>query len=258
VTDELTPDQEAEITRLLAEARHDEALPADVAARLDGVLNDLARPALVPAAVTDLAAHRHRRRNAGRLLLAAAAVVVGGVAVGQVLGDSGLSGDDHATSADAGAESQEVPRTPNDYSEKGGDTGTDGIDEGGGVGASSGATDPTASQQELDDALTLLDRLHAPLDLTSANFEVDVQRALRAQAMERRDAAREDLDGLAYYSEDFVCPDADYGPGAKLPAYYDAEEAVLVLRRPRAGVQQVDLLACGTAAELDSVELPAR
>ena len=35
------------------------------------------------------------------------------------------------------------------------------------------------------------------------------------------------------------------------------EEAVLVLRRPRSGLQRVDLLACGTAVELNSVELPA-
>ena len=50
---------------------------------------------------------------------------------------------------------------------------------------------------------------------------------------------------------------AVYGEGATLPAYYDAEEAVLVLRRPQAGIQRVDLLTCGTAEELDSVDLPA-
>ena len=52
-------------------------------------------------------------------------------------------------------------------------------------------------------------------------------------------------------------PDGPYGEGATLPAYYDAEEAVLVLRRPQAGIQRVDLLTCGTAEELDSVDLPA-
>ena len=104
----------------------------------------------------------------------------------------------------------------------------------------------------------LLDQLNAPLRLTSDDFAMDVQRSLRAQLTQRREAALSDLDGLATYSQDFVCPDADYGEGAKLPAYYDAEEAVLVLRRPRAGIQHVDLLACGTAAQLNSVDLPAR
>ena len=45
----------------------------------------------------------------------------------------------------------------------------------------------------------------------------------------------------------FVCAAGPYGEGATLPAYYDAEEAVLVLRRPRANIQRVDLLTCGTA-----------
>ena len=42
---ELTPEQESEVRRLLAEARHDEPVPADVAARLDDVLADLTREA---------------------------------------------------------------------------------------------------------------------------------------------------------------------------------------------------------------------
>jgi hypothetical protein len=57
-------------------------------------------------------------------------------------------------------------------------------------------------------------------------------------------------------SGDFVCAAGAYGEGATLPAYYDAEEAVLVLRRPRAGIQRIDLLTCGTAVPLNSVELP--
>ena len=38
---ELTPEQESEVRRLLAEARHDEPVPADVAARLETTLADL-------------------------------------------------------------------------------------------------------------------------------------------------------------------------------------------------------------------------
>jgi len=250
VTDELTPEQEADVRRLLAEARHDGPIPADVAARLDTVLDDLATPEPVSlsATVTDLAAARHRRRNAGRLLLAAAAVVVGGVAIGQTIGSTTAS--DNSSSADSagGQSEQEVPREAED---------SDGRDQGGGDTAQPESAPAASETSALAYDQMLLDKLNAPLQLTSKNFEVDVQRSLRAQAAERRDAVETHLDGLAVYSSDFVCPDADYGPGAKLPAYYDAEEAVLVLRRPRAGIQRVDLLACGTAAQLNSVDLPA-
>ena len=249
MTDELTPEQEADVRRLLAEARHDGPIPADVAARLDTVLDDLATPEPVSlsATVTDLAAARHRRRNAGRLLLAAAAVVVGGVAIGQTIGST-TSNDSLSTDSAGGQSEQDVPREAED---------SDGRDQGAGDTAQpESAPAPSETSAQAYDQI-LLDKLNAPLQLTSKNFEVDVQRSLRAQATERRDAVETHLDGLAVYSSDFVCPDADYGPGAKLPAYYDAEEAVLVLRRPRAGIQRVDLLACGTAAQLNSVDLPA-
>jgi hypothetical protein len=250
VTDELTPEQEADVRRLLTEARHDGPVPADVAARLDATLESLAG-SVRAAPVVDLAAARHRRRNAGRLLLAAAAVVVGGVAVGQVVGST--DGADDSPSAESAAQGE--PR-PNDDSA--GDKGAYAAGGGTATGASpsEGAEAVTPSSLAHDQAL--LDELNAPLRLTSANFEVDVQRALRAQVAEREEAVEADLDGLSAYSADFVCPKADYGPGARLPAYYDAEEAVLVLRRPRAGIQRVDLLACGTAAQLNSVDLPAR
>ena len=86
--------------RLLAEARHDEPIPAEVADRLDRVLAGLARdepgaPGVAP--VVDLAARR-RRRNAAALLAGAAAVIVAGFGVGQVI-DVGSDSDDAATRA---------------------------------------------------------------------------------------------------------------------------------------------------------------
>src|SRR4051812_49911056 len=77
-----TPDEEL-VRRLLADARHDEPMPADVAARLDGVLDDLRAEGDRAAAATPLRPRRGVRRR-GRWavgLAAAAAVVVGGAAV---------------------------------------------------------------------------------------------------------------------------------------------------------------------------------
>ena len=259
MTDELTAEQEAAVRRLLAEARHDAPVPADVAARLDEVLEGLVADEGVDdleifesdgaGSVTELAGVRRRRRNAGRLLLAAAAVIVGGVAVGQRLDNAGL--DVGGGDADEGSSLADAPRD--------GDT-ADRADEeaAGGEGsavAPESAPDPAAAGETY-----LLDSVDAPLELTSDNFAADVQRVLGRTADERRRAAKANVDGLTAYvsaDSDFVCAAGSYGEGATLPAYYDAEEAVLVLRRPTAGIQRVDLLTCGTAVPLDSVDLPA-
>jgi hypothetical protein len=251
VTDELTPEQEAAVRRLLTQARHDGPMPDHVAARLDEVLDGLVADegaddlevfeSGAPAPVTDLAGQRRRRRNAGRLLLVAAAVIIGGVVVGQNVGGAGLdSGDDNASSADSAL--SEAPRDGADLADE---------EAAGGSGQA-----PEATAGEMD----LLATVRAPLRLTSANFALDVQRELARTAAARRQAANADYDGVLAYAaanSDFVCAEGAYGEGATLPAYYDAEEAVLVLRRPRAGFQRVDLLTCGTAVELNSIELPA-
>jgi len=255
VTDELTPEQEAAVRRLLSESRHDEPVPADVAARLDEVLEGLVADEGVddleifesagPAPVSDLAGVRRRRRNAGRLLLAAAAIVIGGVAVGQTLGDTSFEGDDSAGSADSATEG-----APREGAGDSGDAEEEAASGDSAAAPSAGADAPSAPQP-------LLDEVQVPVQLTSANFAADVQRELRRTAAARRAAANADFDGLSYSAATFECADGAYGEGATLPAYYDAEEAVLVLRRPRAGIQRVDLLTCGTAEQLNSVDLPA-
>jgi len=253
VTDELSPEQEADVRRLLAQARHDEPVPADVAARLDEALAGLVADEGVDdlevfdsesAPVTDLAGVRHRRRKAGRLLLAAAAVVVAGVAVGQNLGSTG-AGD--ADSADGGGDSlAEAPGGAVDRAqEEAGGASEDSPDEG---------AQPSAPTDGLPD------QLRAPIPLTSENFAADVARELARTPELRLEVSTQNLNGVTAYASansDFVCAAGAYGEGAALPAYYDAEEAVLVLRRPRSGLQRVDLLTCGTAVELNSVELPA-
>lgn len=264
MTDELSPEQEAAVRRLLAQARHDGPVPDDVAARLDEALARLVADegaddlevfddATVPP-VADLAGVRQRRRTAGRLLLAAAAVVVGGVAVGQVVGDSSM---DAGSGADVAESAADAPRDGG-----GDDAGGDasGEQHGGGVTSEPESAPEADALPAPTGAQMLLDQVDAPVSLTSDGFAADVRRQLGRTAA-RSQVADSDVDGVRAYlakDRDFVCPQGPYGAGATLPAYYDGEEAVLVLRRPRAGVQRVDLLTCGTAVELNSVDLPAR
>ena len=72
----------AGVRRLLAEARHEEPMPDDVAARMSRVLTGLGdetRAAATPPLAPVVQISARRRRNAAALLVAAAAIVVGGV-----------------------------------------------------------------------------------------------------------------------------------------------------------------------------------
>ena len=108
----LTAAEEAAVRRALAQARHDEPLPADVGARLDGVLAELtaqrtAEQGAGDDSVIDLDARRRRRRLTQGLVAAAAVVAVGVTApqfVGQVIGPMG--GDDAATTAGVESDSE--------------------------------------------------------------------------------------------------------------------------------------------------------
>ncbi|GAB3244131.1 hypothetical protein [Nocardioides dilutus] len=258
MTDELTAEQEAAVRRLLQQARHEAPVPADVAARLDAKLDELVADegaddlevfeAGGSPVVTELAGMRRRRRNAGRLLLAAAAVIVGGVAVGQNIAGTGLD----MGGGDSGEADTALAEPPRASAGRVDEESADSVEDGN----SGGDAAPEAAPEQA----YLLLQAGAPLDLTSEDFAADVQRELLRTADERRVAAKADYDGVAAYAQadpGFVCPAGPYGEGAKLPVYYDAEEAVLVLRKPRSGIQHVDLLTCGTAVTLNSLDLPA-
>ena len=92
---DLTPDQHDAVRRALADARHTDPIPADVADRLERVLDDLAgeRSAATESAhsVVSLEARR-RRRHATRMLVAAAAVVVGGFSINAIVGNELITG----------------------------------------------------------------------------------------------------------------------------------------------------------------------
>jgi hypothetical protein len=123
VPDDHVPDpREEQVRRLLADARHTEPLPDDVAARLDAVLGELAAdatdtpdriaPGRAPAA--DQLAAARRRRNVRTWLVAAAAVVAVGIGIGQLDLGSGGADDSAAggSAADSGASSARVPSVP--------------------------------------------------------------------------------------------------------------------------------------------------
>lgn len=153
---ELTPEQEARLRALLADARAQEQMPPEVADRLHGVIAGLARDdsaperPLQPAASPGAGAHgaqeapqgdsarvegagnepgatvtelRSRRRKVGALLTAAAAIVVGGMVVSQFVGDD--TGPD-SNSAGSQADTQQDDQPNSSLQEDSGEPGESG------------------------------------------------------------------------------------------------------------------------------------
>jgi hypothetical protein len=226
--DDLTPEEE-QVRRLLADARHREPMPEDVAARLDDVLSGLQEhPAPVvrtSPSGADLDAAR-RRRRVRSWVLAAAAVVVLGVGFNQV-DWTGPSGGD-STSSDSVADS------------------------------AAGAEAPAESSEEDRDLRTAVRRL------SSERFgeEVELLRATRATlssdqaplAASRPDGLDVFQDGKAEYS--VVCDLGRLGLGRAVPVRYDGERGWLVFRVPEGDTQVVDLYLCGRDEPTRSVTLP--
>jgi hypothetical protein len=235
---DLTPDQEARVARLLADARVEEPLPAEVAARLDRVLAGLADepvpgPERAPAPVTDLAARRRRRVR--MLLVAAAAVVVAGVGVGQLIEPRGS--DDAADSTSAGENED-------------------------GVGAGSDddrAAPESAASSDAPDLLTedQLESLGEPARINRRSFAADVRR-LQDHPGVRSDSDTGMLDGsdLAAPEMDFSCGSADFGTGKMIAVLYRGTPSVLAYRPPAGDTQVVELLQCGSGDVIRSTTVP--
>lgn len=273
---DLTPEQQREVTRRLADARHTEPLPVDVAARLDEVLArlDAGEDVATSPAPIDLAAHQaRRRRRVTRLLVAAAAVVVVGVGAAQVVPEltPAGSGDASESTSDAGAEAAGSAGSGADPSQT--------------APATEDRAD-TESDAEAADGLLESAQLAVPgvRRLTERDFTGSVSRvrdeasaaARRVDAFAAEDDGSEELAGpsndsslnaLAERSarraaralaEWDVCESADWGPGLLVRVRYAGEPAVLAFRSPAGDTQVVDLLQCGTAEVLRSVTLPRR
>ncbi len=238
MTDEPTPTpaQEREVTRLLADARHTEPIPDDVAARLDRVLAELGRGEAGDAhPVTALASRRRRRVTS--LLVAAAAVVAIGVGLGQVIDiDQGGSSDSAAEKA------VDAPR--------------------------SSSLDSSGSSRELDaEGSAPTYALKRPVRVRPDHFATDVTRVRRLTTARQADSLMADTDpegnpdgatSSRALRGSFDCSPAAWGKGTFVPVRFDHHPGVLVFRRVTGDTQVVDLFQCGSSDVLRSITLPSR
>lgn len=255
----LTPAQEERVRRLLAEARHDEPIPPDVATRLDAVLADLSaepradHPAEAPAGdqqsgapVVDLAARRRRRRMT-QVLVAAVAVTVVGVAGPQLVGGAGdmmgaTSSNDSAAGGDADEES--APQAEDAPADSGADSGSDSGPDSGTDGELSGSGGERSAAAK------------AAVTLTSETFLRKVARLQpQAQPTGAPEAQHDLVDGV--FDLKTCRGDAQWGPGGVVPVIYDDALGVLVYRAPEDDEQLVELYLCGDTDPLRTAVLPA-
>jgi hypothetical protein len=233
------------VRRLLAEARHDAPMPADVAARMDRVLADLATtPAGAGEPEVELSADPRadeslpatgavvtrlpvaRRRRAALLLGAAAAIVVGGVVLAQNLPTGGTASQTAGSAASSEGDQYAA----------------------GGQSAKAPGRQPTAGD-------TATKPSPEPLRATVRDGRVVVRRpSFSADAL----AGRALLGG----QETRLVPPAaacfaPTGGEQVVAALYDRAPAVLVYHPPDGSTQVVDLVLCGSERPIRSVTLPA-
>jgi len=260
---------ESEVRRLLADARHTQPMPVDVAGRLDGVLADLAaqrRDASPtgadvaadvvaghsPAPVVDLAARR--RRRAGALLVAAAAVVALGVGVDHAVtspgsGSASSSSADRAASAPAASAGGSARARRED---RAGSARQDLLQDPGGSQPLTGrlpALPRVRPDHFTDDAARV--RGFADSPYTGQAGALDTRRDHTKSEQRREPRLAPDRAGRS-------CPRAPWGRGRPVVVRYDHALAVLVLRPARGETQVVDLFRCGSTELLRSSTLPLR
>lgn len=258
----LDPAVEAAVRRTLAAAGGPVPVPAEVSARLDGVIDDLvadraAAGATVshpenPGIVVPLDAAARRRRVRVRALLGAAAAVVAVAAGAGIINNDTRSdgGGDAAT-----ATSDEAPTREDEAAGLADDRGQ--VEDGNG--------DLEAEQDAPGD-----ESPSAPESATDLK-RVTVDEALRNV---RPGNLREDLVALQHYSlphpaaadysratltapADFMCEPADFGSGYLVGVLYDGRPAVVAFREPVGSNQAAEVLACGTGDVLHSTILAA-
>lgn len=212
------------VRRLLAEARHDEPMPAEVAARLDGVLAGLPPLETASAAtgadrsgVADLG---RRRRRVRALLLAAAAAVVVGAGAGLVRDVVGPDGGSVAGSADSAASD--------------------------GRASSAGGRGSALSSEGGDLTASLPPALGRPTQLSAQRFGQQVHRLEPAGPV----PARPVPDGS-------TCVPGGFRDAALVPVRYSGTTGLLVYRRPAGESRVVDLYLCGQQRPARSVTLSA-
>ncbi|WP_248579642.1 hypothetical protein [Nocardioides sp. InS609-2] len=224
---ELSPAETERVRRLLAEARHTDPVPADVAARLDRTLATLAeeRRELHSSTVVTLASRRRRRVT--QLLVAAVAVVAVGIGVAQVVSgmdtDLGMSTADDSADSGAGEaaeapDQESQPLSPS--AESRGDTGGESAPD------RNGAKSALSALPRVDDA----------------TFDADAADARARQGnTDATTAPDDDSPGTLF---DGTCDRDAWGDGERVLVRYQGDRAALVFRPAPDGSQVVDLFAC--------------
>ena len=244
--DELNPHESERVRRLLADARHTEPIPDDVAARIDRALADAAAEPATVAPVVPLA---ERRRKAGRLLLAAAVVVVGGVALGQVVGNRSADNEaaDTSTAARESAPDQGQLPAPNRDDNQLQDNGN-----------SAGAEDQDALPGAVSSTRRSLSKV-APRRIRPDRFAADAARLrplATAQNARKAQAYVAEAPHAADLAQRDACEAGAWGGGRYVRVVFDREAGWLVYRAPRGGTQVVDLFLCGDDSPERSATLP--
>jgi hypothetical protein len=225
----LSPAEEREVRRLLADARHTDPMPDEVAARLDRVLGDLAAEPGRRAPVTQLAT---RRRRVASLLVAAAAVVVVGIGIGQVVQTGAGEGDSASEAPAAGS-----------------------ADEGSQDGLAGGQSEGFDAGADAEPELGGLPQTGKLYRLRPAELSADLRRLQRTVASDGLvDADREPP---AYRVAGKACESDAWGAGTFVLVRYGKVPAVLVLRRPLGDTQVAEVFLCGSTEPVRSLTLPA-
>lgn len=256
-----SPEEEARLRRLLADARHEAPVPDDVSARLDEVLGRLESGEDVSSGISgtgvlELAAAR--RRRVASMLVAAAAVVVVGIGLGQVIDLEGSGSGEDTSSSEAGAGvagSSDRAEAPDRSG-----TSASADEEGDAAQDSRMSSGRTLSLQKNTRGVVVLNgRLPR---ISEKAFVDDVtrlqQRTVRAGGKPSarlgrlRDAPRPVLRAWR------DCAPAAWGEGILVAVLDRNEAAVLAFRSPTGDSQVVDLLQCGTGGVLRTTTLPRR
>ncbi|ANH37701.1 hypothetical protein I601_1259 [Nocardioides dokdonensis FR1436] len=255
-----SPEEEARLRRLLADARHEAPVPADVGARLDEVLGRLEAGEDVPSGISGtgvLEFAAARRRRVASMLVAAAAVVVVGIGLGQVVDLDGAGSGGDASSPEAGAgvaESSDRDESP-DRSETSADAG-----EGSKAAQDSLSSGRSLSRQGPTRGVVVLDgRLPR---ISEKAFGDDVTR-LQQRAVRDGGAPSARLERLRGAPRPVLrawrdCAPAAWGEGILVAVLSGNDAAVLAFRPPAGDSQVVDLLQCGTGGVLRTTTLPRR
>jgi hypothetical protein len=237
--DPASPQDGARIRGLLSDARATGPMPADVAARLDSALLDLAaeRGLADPVPADNvIPITRTRRHRVVAVLGAAAAVAVFGLGVGAVL-NSESGGDDDAGSAADSA-----------------------VDRGDNAGAAEEDAAPTAIEPETadgdvtrKDSYDLSDRAYV---VRPRHLSGDLAR-IQGLALPDPDAADYDR-GLVHAPKGFTCELTTSGRGILVGVRYDGSPAFVRFLEPIGDSQVVEVLQCGTGDILRSTTLPTQ